>query len=185
MKEDHSEVVAEISARIQNKNLAHPKLIPFEDDAPKIELTGITLSSPPNYKLGDNAAVRKAYGVALAKLGDSCSLITTFDADTKNSTFAQTYKDKYPNRHVECFIAEQNMVGVAIGAACRDRRIAFVSTFACFLTRAFDQIRMGAISQTKVSTCVHSMSFILIEAFYVPLQLTNFSIESIHTVFPE
>ena len=158
MKDDHSEIENEISARIKNKDLVNPKLIPFEDDAPKIELTNVALSSPPNYKMGDNAAVRKAYGVALVKLGDNSSLITTFDADTKNSTFAQTYKDKYPNRHVECFIAEQNMVGVAIGAACRDRRIAFVSTFACFLTRAFDQIRMGAISQTKVSTYVHSYS---------------------------
>jgi transketolase len=56
-----------------------------------------------------------------------------------------------PERYVECFIAEQNLVGVAIGAACRDRTVAFVSTFAVFLTRAFDQIRMGAISQTNVN----------------------------------
>ena len=152
----HSEIESEISARIQNKDLVNPKLIPFVTEAQEIELTNVTLSSPPNYKIGDSAAVRKAYGVALVKLGDNSSLITTFDADTKNSTFVQTFKDKYPDRHVECFIAEQNMVGVAIGAACRDRRIAFVSTFACFLTRAFDQIRMGAISQTKVRTYVHS-----------------------------
>ena len=53
-------------------------------------------------------------------------------------------------RFVECFIAEQNMVGVGIGCATRGRTIAFASTFACFLSRAYDQIRMGAISQTKV-----------------------------------
>jgi len=47
---------------------------------------------------------------------------------------------KYPERHIECFIAEQNMVGIAIGTACRDRTIAFVSTFATFFTRAFDQV---------------------------------------------
>ncbi|KAI6657765.1 Transketolase-like protein 2 [Oopsacas minuta] len=151
LKSDHNEIEAEISGKIQNTAAIKLGLTPFEDDAPKIELSPITLSSPPNYKIGDNAAVRKAYGVALAKMGDNSPLITTFDADTKNSTFAQDYKDKYPDRHVECFIAEQNMVGVAIGAACRNRRIAFVSTFACFLTRAFDQIRMGAISQTEVS----------------------------------
>ena len=150
MKADHNEIEAEISARIQNKAALTPNLIPFCDDAPKIELTKFTLSSPPNYKLGAEVPIRKAYGVALGKLGDNCPLITTFDADTKNSTFAQDYKDRYPDRHVECFIAEQNMVGVAIGAACRNRRISFVSTFACFLTRAFDQIRMGAISQTEV-----------------------------------
>ena len=150
LKADHSDIVAEISARIQNKAALSPKLIPFRDDAPKIVLDKITLSSPPKYKLGDEVPIRKAYGVALGKLGENCPLITTFDADTKNSTFAQDYKDKFPDRHVECFIAEQNMVGVAIGAACRNRRISFVSTFACFLTRAFDQIRMGAISQTEV-----------------------------------
>jgi len=47
---------------------------------------------------------------------------------------------KYPERHIECFIAEQNMVGIAIGTACRDRTISFVSTFATFFTRAFDQV---------------------------------------------
>lgn len=47
---------------------------------------------------------------------------------------------KYPERHIECFIAEQNMVGVAVGIACRDRTISFVSTFATFFTRAFDQV---------------------------------------------
>lgn len=53
----------------------------------------------------------------------------------------------YNSRYIECFIAEQNLVGVGIGAACRDRTVAFVSTFAAFFTRAFDQLRMGAISQ--------------------------------------
>ena len=150
LKADHNEIEAEIFARIQNKAAPTPNLIPFCDDAPKIELSQVTLSSPPNYKKGDEIQIRKAYGVALGKLGDNCSLITTFDADTKNSTFAQDYKDRFPDRHVECFIAEQNMVGVAVGAACRNRRISFVSTFACFLSRAFDQIRMAAISQTEV-----------------------------------
>ena len=56
-----------------------------------------------------------------------------------------------PVRHIECFICEQNMVGVAIGAACRDRTVAFLSTFAAFLTRAFDNLRMGVISQTNVN----------------------------------
>ncbi|XP_026677964.1 transketolase-like protein 2 [Diaphorina citri] len=57
----------------------------------------------------------------------------------------------YPDRYIECFIAEQNLVGVAIGAACRNRTVPFVSTFAAFFTRTFDQIRMGAISQTNVN----------------------------------
>merc|ERR1712117_257513 len=54
-------------------------------------------------------------------------------------------------RNIECFICEQNLVGVGIGVACRDRTIAFASTFACFLTRAFDNLRMGVISQTNLN----------------------------------
>lgn len=57
-------------------------------------------------------------------------------------------RDAKPNQFIECFIAEQNLAGVAIGCATRERTIPFVSTFAAFLTRAYDQIRMGAISQT-------------------------------------
>ena len=62
-------------------------------------------------------------------------------------------QEAYPDRFVECFIAEQNMVGVAIGCATRDRTVAFCSTFAAFFSRAYDQIRMGAISQTNVNFC--------------------------------
>jgi len=57
----------------------------------------------------------------------------------------------HPERYIECFIAEQNLVGVAIGCATRDRSVAFCSTFAAFFTRAFDQLRMGAISQTNLN----------------------------------
>lgn len=64
-----------------------------------------------------------------------------------------SFQDAFPDRFIECFIAEQNLVGVGIGAACRDRTITFVSTFACFLARAYDQIRMGAISQTNINLC--------------------------------
>lgn len=70
------------------------------------------------------------------------------DGDTKNSTFSIYLRDARPNQFIECFIAEQNLVGVAIGAATRQRTVPFVSTFAAFLSRAYDQIRMGAISQT-------------------------------------
>ena len=96
-------------------------------------------------------ATRKTYGDALVKLGTNFSRILALDGDTKNSTFSLTYKKAFDDRYIECFIAEQNLVGVGIGLACRDRNIVFCSTFAAFFTRAFDQIRMGAISQTKVN----------------------------------
>ena len=109
------------------------------------------LSSPPQYKKGDQVATRLAYGTALAKLAENNDRVIALDGDTKNSTFSEKLKKVFPERYIECFIAEQNLVGVAIGAACRDRTIAFASTFATFFTRAYDQIRMGAISQTNVN----------------------------------
>lgn len=66
--------------------------------------------------------------------------VIALDGDTKNSTFADKIMAVDPTRFIEGFIAEQNVVGVAIGAACRDRTIAFVSAFATFFTRAFDQV---------------------------------------------
>lgn len=96
-------------------------------------------------------ATRKVYGEALVKLGKNYERIIALDGDTKNSTFSLTYKNAFPNRYVECFIAEQNICSVGIGLACRDRNIVFCSTFAAFFTRAFDQIRMGAISMAQVN----------------------------------
>jgi len=107
------------------------------------------LASAPAYKLGENVATRLAYGTALAKLGKGNDRVVAMDGDTKNSTFAQKFKDVFPERFIECYIAEQNLVGVGIGCGTRDRTIPFISTFAAFFTRAFDQIRMGAISQTN------------------------------------
>lgn len=93
-----------------------------------------------------------AYGTALTKLGENTSVVAV-DAETKNSTHAEKFMKAHPDRFIECFIAEQNMAGVAMGCACRDRAVVFASAFACFLSRAFDQIRMGAISQTNVNFC--------------------------------
>nr|CAI5855580.1 unnamed protein product [Callosobruchus analis] len=124
---------------------------PLKDDAPPVDISHIKLSSPPSYKLGEQIATRVAYGTALVKIAESNPRVIALDGDMKNSTFSEKMKKVDASRHIECFIAEQSLVGTAIGAACRDRTVPFVSTFACFLTRAFDQIRMGAISQTNVN----------------------------------
>lgn len=70
-------------------------------------------------------------------------------------TFLQnlSFQEAFPDRFVECYIAEQNLAGVAIGCETRRRTVPFVSTFAAFFTRAFDQIRMAAISQSNVNFC--------------------------------
>ncbi|RMF88305.1 MAG: transketolase [Nitrospinota bacterium] len=100
---------------------------------------------PPAYEPGAMVATREAYGTALVKLGEINPLVVVLDGDTKNSTFAQKFAQKYPERYFESFIAEQNMVGMAAGLAARGK-IPFTSTFAAFLTRSFDQMRMAAVS---------------------------------------
>lgn len=104
----------------------------------------------PNYKKGDKVATRKAYGTALTKLGAASDRVVSLDGDTKNSTFALDFKNVYPDRFIECFIAEQNLIGVGVGLATRGK-VPFVSTFACFLSRGYDQIRMAAISQSTAN----------------------------------
>jgi transketolase len=102
-----------------------------------------------DYKLGDSVATREAFGHALLRVGEVDERIVAVDGDTKNSTYSDKFFKKFPARSTECFIAEQNMVGVATGFSTRGK-IPFVATFACFFSRAFDQIRMGAISMANI-----------------------------------
>ena len=117
----------------------HPPVAPA--DYSKLE--------PPAYKLGDVVATREAWGVALAKLGSTDQRVVALDADVKNSTFSDKFEKQHPQRFYEHFIAEQAMVGAAMGLAARGA-IPFASTFACFLSRAADFIRMAGISQVNV-----------------------------------
>ena len=103
----------------------------------------------PVYKLTDSVATREAFGAALVALGEANPLVVGLDADVKNSTFTDKFGKQFPDRFFENFIAEQNMVGAAVGlAACG--KIPFAATFACFLTRAYDFIRMASISQSNI-----------------------------------
>lgn len=103
----------------------------------------------PKYKIGDMLATRKAYGQALTALGRICPQVISLDADVKNSTFADIFEEKFPERFVQCFVAEQNMVSMAVGFERRGK-MPFVSTFASFFSRAADQIRMAAISKARL-----------------------------------
>jgi transketolase len=103
-------------------------------------------------KLGDSVATREAYGDALVKAAEKDPRIVALDGDTKNSTFSERLLKAFPQRFFEMFIAEQNMVGVATGLSARGK-IPFVSTFAAFLTRAYDQIRMAGVSRSNVKFC--------------------------------
>ncbi|MCS7224975.1 MAG: transketolase [Armatimonadetes bacterium] len=108
--------------------------------------------SLPRYKKGAMVATREAYGDALVALGAAYPDLVVLDGDVKNSTFSEKFFAAYPDRFFECFIAEQNMVGVAVGLAARGKR-PFLSSFACFLTRAFDFIRMAAIGRAQIRIC--------------------------------
>ena len=103
------------------------------------------LTDSTDYKLGDLIATRLAYGDALISLGNSNEKIIILDAEVSNSTFSEKFAKKFPKRYFEMFIAEQNMISAALGLS-KLGFIPFASTFAAFLTRGFDQIRMAQYS---------------------------------------
>lgn len=103
----------------------------------------------PDYAVGDKVATRKAYGDALVALGAADPKVVALDGEVKNSTFAEEFATAYPDRYFEMYIAEQQMVAAATGLAVRGYK-PFASTFAAFFTRAYDFIRMGAISGRDV-----------------------------------
>ncbi|MCY1143737.1 transketolase [Actinoplanes sp. Pm04-4] len=106
--------------------------------------------TPARYELGDKVATRKAYGDALVALGRRDQRVVALDGEVSNSTYAFEFAEAYPDRYFEMFIAEQQMVAAANGLAVRGYR-PFASTFAAFLTRAHDFIRMASISGADLS----------------------------------
>ena len=104
----------------------------------------------PPYKVGGKeTATRKGFADGLAALAPADPRVVVLDGDVKNSTYTEEFEKAAPDRFVECYIAEQDMIGIAMGLAARGR-IPFASTFACFLTRAYDFVRMAAISNLNV-----------------------------------
>jgi transketolase len=102
------------------------------------------------YSRGSKAeATRKAFGVALAEIGRANPAIVALDGGVKNSTYTEDFEKVCPDRFFQMYIAEQNMVGAAMGLAASGK-IPFAATFACFLTRAYDFIRMAAISHSNI-----------------------------------
>lgn len=112
--------------------------------------TAVFPDFPTAYTKGETIGTREVYGTVLAQLGKSDETIIALDGDVKNSTYSQDFQKAFPDRFVECFIAEQNMVSVAAGLSRLGKK-PFVSTFAAFLTRAYDQIRMARLSNATIS----------------------------------
>jgi transketolase len=103
----------------------------------------------PRFEVGEKVATRKAYGEALAALGAADPAVVALDAEVSNSTYANKFAGEFPDRYFEMFIAEQQLVAAATGLGVRGYK-PFASTFAAFLTRAYDFIRMGAISRADL-----------------------------------
>src|SRR5947209_17530692 len=106
----------------------------------------------PRYDLGEEVATRKAYGEALAALGAARGDVVALDGEVSNSTYAEIFAKAHPERYFEMFIAEQQMVAAAVGMQALGWR-PFASTFAAFLSRAYDFIRMSAISRASYCLC--------------------------------
>ncbi len=106
----------------------------------------------PAYEVGAEEATRQAFGDALVAVGAHRSDMMVLDGEVSNSTFTEEFNKAYPQRFFEAYIAEQQLVGAALGMSVLGK-VAFAATFAAFLTRAFDQIRMAAVSGASLRLC--------------------------------
>ena len=161
-------------SEIENKNGWHGKALPQDmADRAITELGGVrrlhvTVAKPepgrsailkgpgpritfPRYKLGEKVATRVAYGAALKALGARPDVVA-MDGEVSNSTFAQDFSVAFPDRYFEMFIAEQQLVATAVGMSVRGY-VPFASTFAAFFSRAYDFIRMAAVSGANIRLC--------------------------------
>jgi transketolase len=128
-------------------------------DVSKPEITGephvFEVSGPlelPSWQHGEEVATRRAYGDALAALGAARGDVVALDGEVSNSTYAEIFRDAHPDRYFEMYIAEQQMVAASVGMQVRGW-VPFASTFAAFLSRAYDFIRMAAISRANIRLC--------------------------------
>ena len=106
----------------------------------------------PTWEVGDSEATRNAYGKALKALGGAREDVVAMDGEVSNSTKSEEFAEAYPQRYFEMFIAEQQMLAAAVGMSVR-KRVPFASSFAAFLSRAYDFIRMAAISRANLRLC--------------------------------
>src|SRR5687767_4935685 len=144
--DDAEEALAELGG-IRNHIVSVPKPAPGEPL--RFEPTG---AAWPAYELGSEVATRKAYGEALAALGGERGDIVVLDGEVSNSTYSEIFRDAHPDRFFEMYIAEQQMVAAAVGMQVLGWK-PFASTFAAFLSRAYDFVRMAAISRATLKLC--------------------------------
>lgn len=141
----------------EKSNNIMTRLLSFTNDKPQslnmnIHSINNFSSNQKTLQIDSPISTRKAYGIGITTIAKNNPYIVALDAGTSNSTYSEIFKKTFPERYYEMFIAEQNMIGVAIGLS-RKGFIPFVSTFASFITRAFDQLRMGQYAHTNINIC--------------------------------
>ncbi len=142
--------VAAIAELGGERNLAVEVSRPTIDGAPhRFEVPGGEL---PRWELGEQVATREAYGMSLAALGSMRGDVVALDGEVSNSTHSELFAKAHPERYFEMFIAEQQMVAAAVGLQSRGWTT-FASTFAAFMSRAYDFVRMAAVSRANICLC--------------------------------
>jgi transketolase len=145
--EEADKAIAELKAKMVDGVTPPPISRPTSKARPTVT-PDFSKMPAPSYKPGEQVATREAWGTALAALGGVDPRVVALDADVKNSTFSDRFEKVHPERFYQNFIAEQIMVGAGMGLAARGA-IAFATTFACFLARAADFVRMAGISNAR------------------------------------
>jgi transketolase len=157
------------SSKIENENGWHGKAIDAEavDELGGVRNLQIEVRKPdpapshrfepsggewPAYELGSEVSTRKAYGDALAALGGERGDVVVLDGEVSNSTYAEIFAKAHPERFVEMYIAEQQMVAAAVGMQVLGWKV-YCSTFAAFFSRAYDFVRMAAVSRATLKLC--------------------------------
>ncbi len=148
--EDAEAAIAELGGeRDLTVETSKPERLKGSDPLSRRDSGGLT---PPGYEVGDEVATRKAYGEALKALGDARGDVIALDGEVSNSTYSEIFRDAHPDRYLELFIAEQQLVATAVALQRRGWK-PFGSTFAAFLTRAYDFVRMAAVSRAEIKLC--------------------------------
>jgi transketolase len=141
--DDPEEAIAELGGE---RGIRVPVAKPEADEARRFATAALEL---PRYSIGDEVATRQAYGEALAALGAADGHVVALDGEVSNSTFAEVFAKAHPDRFFEMYIAEQQMVAAAVGLQTLGWK-PFASSFSAFMTRAYDFVRMAAVSRATL-----------------------------------
>ncbi len=143
--DDPDAAIAELGGR---RDLTVRTAIPSTDEVPNV-FASDPAAQLPTYPVGEKVATRLAYGQSLAALGGLRPDVVALDGEVSNSTHSHLFAEAHPDRYFEMYIAEQQLVAAAVGLQVRDW-VPFASTFAAFFSRAYDFVRMAAISRANI-----------------------------------